>query len=191
MALHQQSSDASPIELNPLYVDVAIQRWQEFTGEAATLEGLVDTADIIQGSSIVVSPGQTAISGGAESVSVSNSGEVVGNVDLGGGDNVLTNAAGGSITGNIITGDGANTISNQGGTITGNVVAGSGADSLINSGTISGNVDLGAGADMLTIGTGASFGGAVTAGAPSPPWLLCPRPFPPRSAPRFRSRRRA
>lgn len=27
------------IELNPLYVDVAIQRWQEFTGEAATLEG--------------------------------------------------------------------------------------------------------------------------------------------------------
>jgi uncharacterized protein with beta-barrel porin domain len=120
--------------------------------------------NLIQGSSIVVAPGQTAISGGAESVSVSNSGEVVGNVDLGGGDNVLTNAAGGSITGNIITGDGANTISNQGGTITGNVVAGSGADSLINSGTISGNVDLGAGADMLTIGTGASFGGAVTAG---------------------------
>lgn len=27
------------IELNPLYVDVTIQRWQEFTGEAATLEG--------------------------------------------------------------------------------------------------------------------------------------------------------
>ena len=27
------------VELNPLYVDVAIQRWQEFTGEVATLEG--------------------------------------------------------------------------------------------------------------------------------------------------------
>jgi len=27
------------IELNPHYVDVAIRRWQEFTGEAATLEG--------------------------------------------------------------------------------------------------------------------------------------------------------
>lgn len=120
--------------------------------------------NLTEGSSIVVAPGQTAINGGAESVSVSNSGEVVGNVDLGGGDNVLTNAAGGSITGNIITGNGANTISNQGGTINGNVLAGSGADSLVNSGTISGNVDLGAGADMLTIGTGASFGGMVTAG---------------------------
>jgi hypothetical protein len=120
--------------------------------------------NLTQGSSIVVAPGETAINGGAESVSVSNSGEVVGNVDLGGGDNVLTNTAGGSITGNIVTGNGANMISNQGGTITGNVQAGSGTDSLVNSGTISGNVDLGAGADMLTIGTGASFGGAVTAG---------------------------
>jgi DNA modification methylase len=27
------------IELNPVYVDVAVQRWQEFTGQAATLEG--------------------------------------------------------------------------------------------------------------------------------------------------------
>ncbi len=27
------------IELNPAYVDVAVKRWQEFTGEAATLEG--------------------------------------------------------------------------------------------------------------------------------------------------------
>lgn len=27
------------IELNPLYVDMAIRRWQEFTGAAATLEG--------------------------------------------------------------------------------------------------------------------------------------------------------
>lgn len=27
------------IELNPIYVDVAVQRWQEFTGEAAMLEG--------------------------------------------------------------------------------------------------------------------------------------------------------
>lgn len=27
------------VELNPAYVDVAVQRWQEFTGQAATLEG--------------------------------------------------------------------------------------------------------------------------------------------------------
>jgi hypothetical protein len=27
------------IELNPAYVDVAVKRWQDFTGKAATLEG--------------------------------------------------------------------------------------------------------------------------------------------------------
>ena len=27
------------IELNPAYVDVAVQRWQAFTGEEAVLEG--------------------------------------------------------------------------------------------------------------------------------------------------------
>ena len=27
------------IELNPAYVDVAIKRWQDFTGQAATLDG--------------------------------------------------------------------------------------------------------------------------------------------------------
>ena len=33
------------IELNPAYVDVAIQRWQDFTGEAAVLEGEDRTFD--------------------------------------------------------------------------------------------------------------------------------------------------
>jgi DNA modification methylase len=33
------------IELNPVYVDVAIQRWQDFTGEAAVLEGEDRTFD--------------------------------------------------------------------------------------------------------------------------------------------------
>jgi DNA modification methylase len=27
------------MEINPLYVDVAVKRWQVFTGEAATLDG--------------------------------------------------------------------------------------------------------------------------------------------------------
>jgi DNA modification methylase len=27
------------IELNPAYIDVAIQRWQDFSGETAVLEG--------------------------------------------------------------------------------------------------------------------------------------------------------
>ena len=120
--------------------------------------------NLTEGSSIVVAPGETAIDGGSESVSVANSGEVIGNVNLGGGDNILSNTAGGTITGDITTGDGANTISNDAGTITGSIVAGSGADSLTNSGAISGAVDLGAGADTLTIGSGASFGGTVAAG---------------------------
>ena len=35
------------IELMPEYVDVAVERWQAFTGEAATLEGDVQTfADV-------------------------------------------------------------------------------------------------------------------------------------------------
>ena len=33
------------IELNPAYVDVAIQRWQDFTGETAVLEGENRTFD--------------------------------------------------------------------------------------------------------------------------------------------------
>ncbi|WP_084733123.1 autotransporter domain-containing protein [Sphingobium chungbukense] len=123
--------------------------------------------NLTQGSSIVVAPGETAISGGSESVTIANSGEVIGNVDLGAGDNVFSNASGGSVTGNIITGPGNNSISNQGGTINGNILAGSGADSLTNTGAISGNVDLGAGADTVTIGTGGSFGGTVAAGGGS------------------------
>lgn len=27
------------IEIDPVYVDVAVQRWQDFTGQQATLEG--------------------------------------------------------------------------------------------------------------------------------------------------------
>jgi DNA modification methylase len=33
------------IELNPAYVDVAVKRWQEFTGKKATLEGAGQTFD--------------------------------------------------------------------------------------------------------------------------------------------------
>ena len=31
------------IELNPAYVDVAVKRWQQFTGQAATLDGTDQT----------------------------------------------------------------------------------------------------------------------------------------------------
>ncbi len=32
------------IELNPAYVDVAVERWQQFTGQQATLEGTDQTS---------------------------------------------------------------------------------------------------------------------------------------------------
>jgi hypothetical protein len=37
------------IELNPAYVDVAIKRWQDFTGKPAALEGDGRTFDEIAG----------------------------------------------------------------------------------------------------------------------------------------------
>ncbi|WP_323810777.1 autotransporter domain-containing protein [Sphingobium baderi] len=177
-------------------IDAALrQRFTGFEIEKIVGTGKVIVQETIQvssgaplslaaGSSIVVAPGETAIDGGDESVSVANSGEVVGNVNLGGGNNVFNNTAGGTITGNILTGDGTNSISNQGGliagdiitgnggnsisieggTVNGRILAGAGGDSLTNTGTITGDVDLGAGADVLTIGTGGSFGGTVAAG---------------------------
>jgi DNA modification methylase len=33
------------IELNPAYVDVAVERWQRFTGKAATLDGTEEAFD--------------------------------------------------------------------------------------------------------------------------------------------------
>jgi DNA modification methylase len=37
IAAHKCRRKARALELDPLYVDVAIRRWQTFTGEAATL----------------------------------------------------------------------------------------------------------------------------------------------------------
>lgn len=39
MACETEGRRARAVELNPLYVDVAVRRWQEFTGREATLEG--------------------------------------------------------------------------------------------------------------------------------------------------------
>jgi DNA modification methylase len=36
------------IELNPAYVDVAVQRWQKFTGEPAILQGGEQTFDALK-----------------------------------------------------------------------------------------------------------------------------------------------
>jgi DNA modification methylase len=39
------------IELNPAYVDVAVERWQRFTGEVALLEGVDQTFDDLKAKS--------------------------------------------------------------------------------------------------------------------------------------------
>ena len=37
------------IELNPAYVDVAVERWQQFTGKAAVLDGSGESFDALAG----------------------------------------------------------------------------------------------------------------------------------------------
>lgn len=76
-------------------------------------------------------PGETAVSGGDASETVSNAGTIVGNIALGGGDNRFANS----------------------GTVVGNMSAGSGADEFTNTGSFTGNVDLGAGGDRYVIGS--------------------------------------
>ena len=39
IAAEQTGRSCYAVEIDPAYVDVAILRWQRFTGEAATLEG--------------------------------------------------------------------------------------------------------------------------------------------------------
>jgi DNA modification methylase len=48
IAAHKSRRRACAIELDPLYVDVAIRRWQTFTGEAATLAATGETFAVIE-----------------------------------------------------------------------------------------------------------------------------------------------
>ena len=45
IAAEKTGRHASLIELDPKYVDVAVQRWQDFTGEVAVLDGEDRTFD--------------------------------------------------------------------------------------------------------------------------------------------------
>ena len=45
MACHKKGRRARILELEPLYVDVTIRRWQEFTGREARLEGSTQSFD--------------------------------------------------------------------------------------------------------------------------------------------------
>ena len=43
IAAEQTGRCCYAIEINPAYVDVAVKRWQDFTGQEATLEGSGET----------------------------------------------------------------------------------------------------------------------------------------------------
>ena len=43
LAAHRTSRIAAAVEIDPRYVDVAIERWQKATGEAAVLESTGET----------------------------------------------------------------------------------------------------------------------------------------------------
>jgi DNA modification methylase len=53
IACEQTNRKCLAIELNPLYVDVAIKRWQKITGKKATLEGTDKTYDELAGEPLV------------------------------------------------------------------------------------------------------------------------------------------
>jgi DNA modification methylase len=49
IAAEQTGRCCYAIELNPAYVDVAVKRWQEFTGQQATLEATGETFETVAG----------------------------------------------------------------------------------------------------------------------------------------------
>jgi len=50
---YRPGCDSYGIELNPAYVDVAVQRWQDFTGEAALLESSGQSFDTLKSGNAV------------------------------------------------------------------------------------------------------------------------------------------
>ena len=46
---HQEMGNCYMMELDPIYVDVIINRWQDFTGSKATLESTGQTYDEMKG----------------------------------------------------------------------------------------------------------------------------------------------
>ena len=48
MAAHKSRRRARVLEIDPLYVDVAVRRWQQFTGETAYLDGDVQSFDEVE-----------------------------------------------------------------------------------------------------------------------------------------------
>lgn len=105
-------------------------------------------------------PGETAVSGGSGSETVSNAGTITGNIDLGGGDNSFSNS--GTVVGNVTTGTGADVFTNTG-SVTGTVDLGAGGDRYVVGRAVNGTVDGGSGFDEIVFDLSTRAGGASRA----------------------------
>lgn len=103
------------------------------------------SASYILNTGLIASTYGYAVLGADSLQSISNSGDILGSIDLAGGNDVLTNS--GEILGVIEASAGANMIYNTG-VIMGALHLGSDGDLVENTGTITGPVNLGAGADI-------------------------------------------
>ncbi|MGE4430978.1 MAG: autotransporter domain-containing protein [Sphingobium sp.] len=141
---------------------------------------------LAEGTNIDVGAGNTALAGsetGSETVAVTPTATITGNIDMRGGDNVVanqgtvqgdilagdgdnsfTNASGGTVNGDVAFGNGGNVVDNQG-TITGTVQLGDGGNSFTNAGSVEGDILFGAGDDELVLVGDWAIGGGVKGGA--------------------------
>jgi trimeric autotransporter adhesin len=94
----------------------------------------------------------------SDSVTVSGTGKLIGDVDLGSGNDTMT--AAGSVTGNVYLGQNNDTMTVSG-TLTGNVDLGNDNDFMTVGGTgkVTGNISLGAGDDKMLLRIGADVAG--------------------------------
>jgi DNA modification methylase len=65
IAAQRTGRQARGIELDPVYVDVAVRRWQSYTGKSATLLGTGETFEEIEEARAAISPIKSEIKGGA------------------------------------------------------------------------------------------------------------------------------
>lgn len=122
-------------------------------GAGIATGGLEATTMTIVNSGTIIGSTHSIEGLGIDADKVTNSGSLIGNVDLGLGDDTLTNTSTGRIGGNIFLG-GGNDIYNNSGVITGFVDMGDGNDKFIGGGTINESVADGNGADNYKLGGG-------------------------------------
>ena len=128
------------------------------TASTATVADLGATQTVTNSGEITAASATgSAMTFDSQDSTLSNTGKIVGVVDLGAGANTATNAAGASITGNIISATGNNTVTNSG-TIAGDIALGSGTNNVtLNAGSTVANVSGTTGVNNVTVKGDAAF----------------------------------